>query len=103
VPPSFQRAARFLHGKRQCGIGDPEFVVLLDIACHGVTSYQEVAERCGILLPTLLRYGRELRKAGYIQRVPLSDDWRIAVFELTAAGRQLLESVVDLLEEEALP
>jgi DNA-binding MarR family transcriptional regulator len=52
----------------------------------------DVAEHVGLDLSTVSRHLKSLEDAGYVRRSPDPDDRRAALLELSASGRDLLET-----------
>ena len=76
--------------------GDPETAsrvfMLTHVARLAPVRATDVAEQVGLDLSTVSRHLKALEDAGYVRRSPDPDDRRAALLEVSATGRDLLES-----------
>ena len=76
--------------------GDPETAsrvfMLTHVARLAPVRATDVAEHVGLDLSTVSRHLKALEDAGYVRRSPDPDDRRAALLEVSATGRDLLES-----------
>ncbi len=80
-----------------CGAPLPvsEAHALLEVGRHGPLSSTELAKRLQLEKSTVSRIVAKLERRGWVRRLPCADDARVALLELTAAGRETEAGVAE--------
>jgi DNA-binding MarR family transcriptional regulator len=76
-----------------CGISSARFVVLVNLAFHGVNNLSALAASEGVSRPAMTRLIRDMERDGLVRRLADSTDGRGVLVEITKKGRDTLDRV----------
>lgn len=93
------RAIAYEDAKRESGLSDAKARLLLDLMQNGGSSCADIVARTEVNGKTLLRYVRDLRLSGHVARGTGDEEFRTAMFSLSAAGEDLVNGLLRNLEK----
>src|SRR5258708_7103705 len=76
-----------------CGITNARFLVLVNLAFHGINNVGELAASGGVGRPGMTRLIRDMEASGLVRRMPDSEDGRGVLVQITKKGRETVDRV----------
>ncbi|MEA3358319.1 MAG: MarR family transcriptional regulator [Thermodesulfobacteriota bacterium] len=84
---------------RKFGLTGPQSVVLRNLLDNGAMSSADLSRIAYVTPSNITGIIDRLENKGFVERIRLKDDRRIALITLTQSGRELSESLPDPIEE----